>query len=109
MIKELDGAPEPDFADVIAMLDPCDLILVEGYKSAPIAKIEARRTQSFAREPLAPADPHVIAIAADHPTEAHGRPIFSLDDIAGLADLIERQVIGRKAPQQQPQPVGRHE
>ena len=31
MIKELDGAPEPDFADVVALLDPCDLIIVEGY------------------------------------------------------------------------------
>jgi len=26
------------------MLEPCDLIIVEGYKSAPILKIEARRT-----------------------------------------------------------------
>jgi molybdopterin-guanine dinucleotide biosynthesis protein B len=97
MIKELGPAPEPDFADVVAMLDPCDLVLVEGYKSAPVPKIEARRTQSFSREPLAPSDPNVIAIAADHPTEDHGRPVFSLDDIAGLADLIELRILGRQS------------
>lgn len=88
LIKELKGAPEPDFADVIAMLNPCDLIIVEGYKSAAIPKIEARRLASFTREPIAPKDPLVIAIAADHPTEAHGRPVFSLDDIDGLVALI---------------------
>jgi molybdopterin-guanine dinucleotide biosynthesis adapter protein len=94
MIKELGSTPEPDFAEVVAMLDPCDVIVVEGYKSAPIPKIEARRTLSFSREPLAPADPNVIAIAADHPTDSHGRPVYSLDDVAGLADLIERVVLG---------------
>ncbi|MDX2159412.1 MAG: molybdopterin-guanine dinucleotide biosynthesis protein B [Hyphomicrobiaceae bacterium] len=95
MIKELGAGPEPDFADVVAMLDPCDLIVVEGYKSAPVPKIEARRTQSFSREPLAPSDEHILAIATDHPTEAHGRPVYALDDIAGLADLIERAVLRR--------------
>ncbi|MEZ5855939.1 MAG: molybdopterin-guanine dinucleotide biosynthesis protein B [Hyphomicrobiaceae bacterium] len=93
MIKELNGAPEPDFWDVIAMLDPCDLVVVEGYKSARVPKIEARRRQSFNREPLADNDPDVIAIAADHPTEAAGRPLFGLDEIGALADLIERVVM----------------
>ncbi len=93
VIKEYAGTPEPDFAVVVAMLDPCDLIIVEGYKSQAIPKIEARRTQSHTHEPLAPRDPLVIAIAADHPTEAHGRPLFTLDDIAGLADLIDQLVI----------------
>lgn len=93
MIKELRSEPEPDFEEVVGMLDPCDIILVEGYKSAPVPKIEARRTQSFSHEPLAPRDPMVIAIAADHPTDDHGRPLFTLDDIAGMADLIERTVL----------------
>lgn len=92
VIKELRSAPEPDFVDVLAMLDPCDLIIVEGYKSAPIPKIEARRTASFSRDPLAPRDPTVIAIAADHPTEAHGLPLFDLGDIAGLADFIVQRL-----------------
>ena len=88
IVTELRSAPEPDFADVIAMLEPCDLIIVEGYKSAPIPKIEARRTASFTRTPMAPADHHVIAVAADHPTDSAGLPLFALDDIAAIADLI---------------------
>ena len=88
VVTELAGRPEPDFADVIAMLAPADLIIVEGYKSQPIPKIEARRTASFTRTPMAPADRHVIAIAADHPTDSAGLPLFSLDDIGGMADLI---------------------
>lgn len=89
IVTELGGRSEPDFADVIAMLDPCDLIVVEGYKSAPVPKIEARRTASVTRTPLAPGDAMVIAIAADHAVaDAGALPVFALDDIAGLADLI---------------------
>ena len=99
LITELKGAPEPDFPDVIAMLDPCDLIIVEGYKSAPIPKIEARRTASFTREPIAPNDPLVIAVAADHSTEAEGLPLFALDDIDGLVGLIVEQFgLGQPRP-----------
>ncbi len=88
IIKELQGEPEPDLADVIATLDPCDLVIVEGYKSAAIPKIEVRRSASVTRAAIAPNDPLVFAIAADHPTEANGRAIFLLDDIDGLVALI---------------------
>lgn len=88
LVRELAGAPEPDFADVIKMLEPCDLIIVEGYKSAPIPKIEARRTASFTREGLAGRDPFVIAVASDYATDSADLPLFKLDDISGLADLI---------------------
>jgi molybdopterin-guanine dinucleotide biosynthesis protein B len=95
LVTELDGADEPDFADVIAMLAPCDLIVVEGYKSAPIPKIEARRAVALTRTPLAPADPQVIAIAADHAVaDAGALPVFDLDDIVAIADLV----IGRLLP-----------
>ncbi len=90
LVTELKGAPEPDFAEVIAMLAPCGLIIVEGYKTAAIPKIEARRTQSHTRDPIAPTDANVIAIATDHPTDSAGLPVFPLDDISGLAELITR-------------------
>jgi molybdopterin-guanine dinucleotide biosynthesis adapter protein len=96
LVTELNDAPEPDFADVIGKLAPCDLIIVEGYKTAAIPKIEARREASFSRTPLAPADPHVIAIAADHAvTDAGSSPAFALDDVPGIADLIARVVLRR--------------
>lgn len=97
LIKELRGAPEPSLADVVASLDPCDLIIAEGYKAAHVPKIEARRLGARSQEALAPGDTHIIAIAADHATNPHGRPVYALGDIAGLADLIERVVIEDRA------------
>jgi molybdopterin-guanine dinucleotide biosynthesis adapter protein len=88
LIGELAGAPEPELAEVIGWLGPCDLVIVEGYKSAPIPKIEVRRNAASSQEPLAGRVPNVIAIAADHALDAHGVPVFSLDDIAGISDFI---------------------
>ena len=92
LITELLGAPEPNFEEVIAALGPADLIVVEGYKTAPIPKIEARRTESITKRALADEDPLVFAIAADHAIAASRVPVFSLDDIGAIADLIERTV-----------------
>lgn len=88
LVRELRDAPEPDLEAILAKLDPCDLVVVEGYKRAGIPKIEARRLASASREPLAPHDPHVLAIAADHAIEGAGVPAFALDDIAGLASFV---------------------
>jgi len=88
MIGELNGEDEPDFADVIQWFSPCDLIVVEGYKSAPIPKIEARRRDAFTTTLLAPADQQIIAIAADHEADGRGLPVFALDDICAIADFI---------------------
>jgi len=88
LVTELDEAGEPDFADVLAALGPADLVLVEGYKSAPILKIEARRTAAFERQPLADADPRIKAIAADHAVADTALPVFSLDDVAAMADFV---------------------
>ena len=93
MVTELAGAPEPSLAEVMSRLDPCDLVIVEGYKRAAIPKIEVRRTASLSHERLSDGDPQVIAIAADHPVEGGTLPVFALDDIAGLADFINRAVV----------------
>jgi molybdopterin-guanine dinucleotide biosynthesis protein B len=95
IVRELRNAPEPSLEAVVAALDPCDVIIVEGYKRAPIPKIEVRRTASFDRGPLAPGDSLVFAIAADHATVGAGLPVLALDDIVGLADLV----VGRLRPQ----------
>jgi molybdopterin-guanine dinucleotide biosynthesis protein B len=80
--------PEPDFADVVAQLEPCDLIVVEGYKSQPITKIEARRRDSHPGAGLAESDSKVIAIAADYAVENDRVPVFELDDIKSVADFV---------------------
>ena len=62
--------------------------LVEGYKNAPIAKIEVRRQASPTEEPLAARDDHIVAVVSDHATDAGGLPLFDLDDIEGIAAFI---------------------
>jgi molybdopterin-guanine dinucleotide biosynthesis protein B len=90
IMHELRGAPEPNFEEVLSRLAPCDLVLIEGYKREPIPKVEARRKESVNREPLAPTDPHIIAIAADHAVTDSDLPVFDLDDTQAIADFIEK-------------------
>lgn len=98
IVHELQDEPEPSFAAMLARLSPADLVIAEGYKREPIPKIELRRRESKSKEPLAPGDPHVIAIAADHETETGGLPRFALDDIAAIADFIARHLNLAKRP-----------
>ena len=88
IMHELRGSPEPRLDDILARLAPADLVLVEGYKREPVPKIEARRLESRSREPLAPGDPHIIAIAADHAVTDTALPVFDLDDTGAIADFI---------------------
>lgn len=92
LMHELQGEAEPRLEDVLARLSPTDIVLVEGYKRDSHKKIEARRTEAKSREPLAPADPNIIAIASDHAIEGETLPVFDIGDITGMADFIEMTV-----------------
>lgn len=96
IVTELRDTPEPSLSDVLQKLEPCDLILVEGYKSARIPKIEARRREGHAGRPLSEEDPKVIAIASDHEIARSTLPAFALDDISGIADFIVKTVGTRR-------------
>ena len=64
LMRELRGDAEPSLNEQLKHLSACDLVIVEGYKSEPIAKIEVHRRVS--QTPfLFPDDPHVVAIATD--------------------------------------------
>lgn len=66
IIRELRGEPEPTLAEQLALLDPADLTLVEGYKWEAIPKLEVQRP-SLGHPPLYPNDPHIVAVASDAP------------------------------------------
>ncbi|MHA7968771.1 molybdopterin-guanine dinucleotide biosynthesis protein B [Rhizobium sp. CAU 1783] len=97
IMHELRGREEPSFEEILSRLGPCDLVLIEGYKREPVPKIEARRLEANNREPLAPSDPHIVAIAADHPVTGTELPVFDLDDTATIADFIA-ETTGLPAP-----------
>ena len=79
---------EPMLDAMLARLSPADVVIVEGFKTAPIPKIEVRRRDSRQSTPLHPADSMVIAIAADHAVAGASVPVLALDDIQGLANLV---------------------
>ncbi len=87
IIHPLQDEPEPKLDEILAKLAPSDLVLIEGYKRESYPKIEVRNLE-LGHPELAPGDPSVIAIAASGELEAGAIPVFSRDDVAGIADLI---------------------
>jgi molybdopterin-guanine dinucleotide biosynthesis adapter protein len=87
LMHELGDEPEPTLDAILARISPVDLVIVEGFKHAPIPKLEVRRLEAQDDTPLSD-DPHVIAVAGDLPSQAGGRPFFALDDVAAIADFI---------------------
>lgn len=65
-----------------------DLVLVEGFRTAPIPKIEVYRSNCD-RQPLALQDGNVIAVAGDA-RPAIAQPWFPLDDIPGVARHVQQ-------------------
>lgn len=66
LMNELRGAREPTLAEHAAHLSPCDLVLVEGFKDAAIAKLEVYRPAN-GKPPLWPDHPDTVAVASDAP------------------------------------------
>jgi molybdopterin-guanine dinucleotide biosynthesis adapter protein len=90
LMHELRGAAEPAFEEQVKRLSPCDLLLVEGFKHAPIAKLEVWRAQTG--EPLLhPNDPHIVAIATDARLET-SLPLLDLNDDAAIASFIVKKL-----------------
>ena len=90
LMHELRTEEEPALEDLLKMLSPVDLVLVEGYKRDKHPKVEAHR--SVTGNPLiAPDDPTVRAVASDTPLELD-RPVFDLNDTKAVADFILSEV-----------------
>jgi molybdopterin-guanine dinucleotide biosynthesis protein B len=66
-------------------------VLVEGYKREAHPKIETRRLDAKDTAPLSLSDPHICAVASDHAVDGETLPVFSLDDVAAIADFITAQ------------------
>ncbi|MGQ0579672.1 MAG: molybdopterin-guanine dinucleotide biosynthesis protein B [Betaproteobacteria bacterium] len=77
---------EPELPQLLQRLSPCDLVLVEGFKQQPIAKIEIHRREAAAPL-LHPNDPHIVAIATDVDLQTR-LPRFDLDDYEGILRFI---------------------
>ncbi len=86
-MHELGDEAEVPLADLLAKVSPCDLILVEGFKSERHPKLEVFR-EAVAKPALHPDDTHIVAIAADRKFPEAPIPQVELDDIPAVADLV---------------------
>lgn len=89
LMTEQQADPSDDrMLDMVRHLDPtlADLVLVEGFRHAPIPKIEVFRA-TLGKPLLAAHDPYVIAVASDMPV-ATTRPVLDLNRSDDIADFI---------------------
>jgi molybdopterin-guanine dinucleotide biosynthesis protein B len=90
-MHELRGAPEPALPELLAKMSPVDLVVVEGFKSEPHRKIEVHR-RANGKAWLFPGDPAIAGIASDVEV-ATALPVAHLDDIPGIAAMMQRASI----------------
>lgn len=88
LIKRLEREMALD--EIAALVPEVDIILTEGYKWGKAPKIEVSR-RARSDELLCDGD-ELIAIAADQPFDLDV-PQFDLDDVAGIADLLEERFL----------------
>ena|SRR5512135_63095 len=94
LVHELRGDPELSLDDAIARVSPCDLLLIEGFKTAAIPKLEVWR-ESQGEPLLFPEDPQIRGIATDDPARFAGRlNAFALDDIDAIATFVMAEATG---------------
>lgn len=90
LMHELRGAPEPDLQQQLRVLSPCDLVLVEGYKAAPIPKLEVHRP-AHGRPLMYPENPNIVAVASDARLDVP-LPLLDLNDYDGIVAFILRHL-----------------
>ena len=107
---------EPTLAEVVADIDDVDLILTEGYKLSRAPKIEVSRRGQGANGPRGRGDrgarggyqeaggrswdllctaEELVAVVCDQRFDVDV-PQFDLEDVTGLADLIEARFLQRE-------------
>ncbi len=90
LMHEHRGTPEPPLAELLTMLAPCDLVLVEGFKREVNLRLEVYRA-SCGQIPLAFEDAGILAVATDDAaTFAAQRdlPCLPLDDEAAVLNYV---------------------
>jgi molybdopterin-guanine dinucleotide biosynthesis protein B len=97
LLHELRGKPELSLEELVAHLQPVDVVLVEGWKTGVYPKLEIWRHSAADKPPRFPMDPAIIAVAGEPGLEPaqYGRPdlpVFLLSDLEGIADFIAQRV-----------------
>ena len=94
LVHELRGEDEPPLAEILAKLSPADLVIVEGFKRHAHPKLEIYRA-ALGKPLIYPEDDCVVAIASDAPLPQAQLPVLMLDDIEGIADVLQAEALPR--------------
>ncbi|HEX5125133.1 MAG TPA: molybdopterin-guanine dinucleotide biosynthesis protein B [Rhodocyclaceae bacterium] len=90
LMHEMRGAPEPSLAQQMSLLSPCDIVLVEGFKSAELPKIEVHRPVT-GQSMIYTHFPNVLAIASDASLDV-SLPVLDLNDISAIVRFVKRHI-----------------
>ncbi len=89
-VREFEVRADPSVHDLIAELDACDWVLVEGFKRAALPKIEIWRSATGMPAQY-PQDPHIVAICTDSATRLPERtvlPVLNLNDAEAVTAFL---------------------
>ncbi len=86
LLTETPEHPAP-LHELLGKLAPCDLVIVEGFKSeGQVPRIEVRRSVNV-EPPIFPHDVNVVALATDHPVDS-SLPVLDLNNPDKIAAFI---------------------
>ena len=87
LMHELRGDAEPPLAYLLSRIQPCDLVLVEGFKSGDFPKLEVWRA-SEGKPPLWPDWPGIVAMAVEGQPPANAPRVLPLADTRAIAEFV---------------------
>lgn len=88
LLHELGDEDEPRLPALLAQMSRVDIVLIEGFKRENHPKIEVHRAAN-GKPPLYPDDPTIVAIATDVMFSGVVIPRCHLDDVQGIADVVQ--------------------
>jgi molybdopterin-guanine dinucleotide biosynthesis adapter protein len=94
LVHELRNEGEPPLAELLAKLSPVDLVIIEGFKRHAHPKLEIYRA-AVGKPLIYPQDDCIVAIASDQPLPQAQLPVLMLDDVAGIANVLQAEALPR--------------
>jgi molybdopterin-guanine dinucleotide biosynthesis protein B len=86
-MHEVGEGSEATLPQLLGQLSPCDLVLIEGYKSERHPKLEVFR-EAVGKAPLYPGDRHIVAIASYPVIPGARLPVVDLNDIEAVGNAV---------------------
>ncbi len=90
LMHELQGEDEYKLDVLLTKMSPVDIVIIEGFKREPHAKIECHRASS--EMPLvSAANKTIMAVASDVDVDTGGLKTLDLNDVSAIADFVIAQ------------------